>query len=175
MIRKLLFGITVAAALGVAGCGTYGPTPYQPGGKGAQGYSETKIETNRYRISFKGNSLTDKDTVENYMLYRAAELTLQNGYDVFTVAQRDTDKKSRTREYGGFDSGFIRYSYFYPGYGWFYDYDPFWTAPRYEQVTQYQAYAEIVMGKGPKGSDPNSFDARDVEKNLGPLITRPPR
>ncbi len=44
---------------------------------------------------------TDRETVENYLLYRAAELTLQNGFDAFTVVNRDIDKDSRTRQYGG--------------------------------------------------------------------------
>jgi hypothetical protein len=31
------------------------------------------------------------------------------------------------------------------------------------------------MTKGPKGADPNSFDAHDVSANLGPKIVRPPQ
>jgi len=50
--------------------------------------------------------------------------------------------------------------------------DPFWNDSRYEEVTSYEAFAEIVMTKGPKGSDPNSFDARQVSQNLGPVIQR---
>jgi hypothetical protein len=174
MFRKL---IAIAAFAGVAlvlsACGSYGPTPYQPSSKYEGGYSETKIENDRYRISFKGNSMTGKETVENYMLYRAAELTIQNGYDTFTIANRDTDKQSRTREYGGFLQSRLSYAYFVPRVGWVYDYDTFWTPSRYEQVTRYDAFAEVVLGKGPKSSDPNAFDARQVEHNLAPTIQRP--
>ena len=99
MLRKLIAIAAMAGAL--AACGSYGPTPYQPGGGGARGFSETRIENDRWRISFKGNSLTNKETVENYMLYRAAELTLQNGFDTFTIVNRDTDKNSRVRSWPG--------------------------------------------------------------------------
>jgi hypothetical protein len=55
------------------------------------------IEQNRVRISFRGNTLTDRDTVENYLLYRAAEVTLSSGKDYFIVANRDTESRSRCR------------------------------------------------------------------------------
>ncbi len=175
MIRKFLAAAALAGSLGLAACESYGPTPYQPRDKYDGGYSETKIENDIYRISFKGNSMTGKDTVENYMLYRAAELTLANGYDTFTIARRDTDKQSRTRDYGGFMDTRLSYAYFVPRFGWVYDYDTYWTPSRYEQVTRYDAYAEILLKKGPKDSDPNSFDARQVQENLSASIKRPPQ
>ncbi len=175
MIRKAVLGLALVGVLGLGACQTYAPTPYQPAARGERGYSETRIESDRFRISFKGNSLTDKETVETYMLYRAAELTLQSGFDTFTIAHRDTDKQSRTRASGGYFGGRFSYAYFVPRYGWVYEYDPFFEQPRYEQVTQYEASAEILMTKGSKGADPNAFDAHDVSKNLAPKITRPPQ
>ncbi len=54
--RSLLLA-PLAAALLVAGCAT--PTPYQPlgvRGTGASGgFSEQRLEENRYRVSFRGN------------------------------------------------------------------------------------------------------------------------
>ena len=41
------------------------------------------------------------------------------------------------------------------------------------QITRYDAYAEIILKKGPKDSDPNSFDARQVQQNLSAAIKRP--
>jgi hypothetical protein len=163
----------IAGALGLAACES-GPTPYQPG-DGTGGYSEMKIENDRFRISFKGNSLTNRETVENYMLYRAAELTLQSGYDTFTIVNRDTERESRFREYAGYMGTRLSYMYFVPRYGWVGAWEPYWTPSRYEQVTRYEAYAEILMGRGAKGDNPNTFDARQVSQNLGPSITRPPQ
>lgn len=171
MFRKVLAIAMVAAAMSLAACAS-GPTPYQPAAGYDRGYAEQKIESDRYRISFKGNSMTERDTVENYLLFRAAELTLQSGYDSFTIVNRDTDKDSRIRS-TGFHSRFS-YMYFSPRWGWMYSWDPFWSSPsRFEEVTSYEAFAEIVMKRGPKGDDPNAFDARQVSDNLGATIRRP--
>lgn len=174
MFRKTIAAAAIVAATTLGACANTGPTPYQPASLNySRGYTETKLEDTRYRISFKGNSLTERETVENYMLFRAAELTLQSGYDTFTIANRDTDKDSRTR-FNGFYGPRFSYMYFSPRWGWVGGYDPFWDMPsRRETVTSYEAFAEIVMTKGPKGADPNSFDARQVQQNLGPAILRP--
>jgi hypothetical protein len=47
------------------------------------GYSDQQIESNRFRVSFAGNSLTARETVERYLLYRAAELTVQQRLRLF--------------------------------------------------------------------------------------------
>src|SRR5689334_5212700 len=128
MFRKALAAALLASSALLAACAS-GPTPYQPGAANSndRGYAESKIESDRYRISFKGNSMTDRETVENYLLYRAAELTLQNGYDVFTVVNRDTDKDSTIRRTGsGFYGPRFSYMYFSPRWGWVGAWDPFW-------------------------------------------------
>jgi hypothetical protein len=174
MFRKAIAFTAVASALVLGACAN-GPTPYQPGASTASyGYAEQKIEDARFRISFKGNSLTDRDTVENYMLYRAAELTLQSGYDTFTIVNRDTDKDTHVRRAGGFYGPRFSYMYFSPHFGWYGAWDPFWNSPsRYDEVTRYEAFAEIVMSKGAKTGDPNTFDARQVSQNLANAIRRP--
>jgi len=74
-----------------AACQT--PTPYQPAvTPNGDGYTTQQIESNRFRVSFKGNSLTNRQTVDTYMLYRAAEVTLQNGGDYFIVVNKDLCK-----------------------------------------------------------------------------------
>jgi hypothetical protein len=78
-----------AAALWLLAACAGGPTPYQQA-QGGFGYSEQQIEENRYRVSFAGNSATSRQTVEDYLLYRAAELTVQTGHDWFEVVDRDT-------------------------------------------------------------------------------------
>lgn len=172
MLRKIFVAAAITTALGLAACQS-GPTPYQPGGGGDLGYAESRIENDRYRISFKGNSLTDRETVENYLLYRAAELTLQNGYDVFTIVSRDTDKESRLRSSGGYMGTRLSYMYFTPRYGWVGAWEPYWTPQTYQEVTRYEAFAEIVMSRGPKSGDANAFDARQVSQNLAGSIQRP--
>lgn len=169
MIMRVLM---LAAVLGVAACAT--PTPYGPAvSPGGYGYAEQRIEPTRFRVSFAGNSLTDLETVETFLLYRAAELTLQNGYDWFTIADRDTESESRlvgtgySGVYGPHYSGFY-HRYYHPGYGWYPWYDPFWAnSVNYREVTRYEASAEIVFGRGPRpAADPRAYDAREVERNL---------
>lgn len=74
------------AALVAGGCATR-PTPYQPMLEG-YGYSEQQLESNRYRVTFVGNEATSRSAVENYLTYRAAEITLQHGYDYFVVVEQ---------------------------------------------------------------------------------------
>jgi hypothetical protein len=168
--------LMLAAALGLlAACAT--ATPYQPAANGPYGFQETQIESNRVRIVFRGNTLTDRDTVETYLLYRAAEVTLQNGKDYFVVVNRNTDEHSRLQATGaGRPYSMFDYWYFSPARGWAPWYDPFWNdAPDYRQVTRYEAVAEIAMfdGRKPAG-DANAFDAREVQANLQGRIVRPP-
>jgi len=164
----------VALAGGLAACVT--PTPYQPLQAGAMptgGYSETHIEDDRWRVSFKGNDETSRGVVETYMLYRAAELTLAQGYDWFEAAQRHTD--THTQAYAlDFDG---------PGWGpwgfrrgfWGVWGDPFWAQDvDYEALQRYDASVEIVMHHGPKpGGDDHAFDAHQVIANLNGKIVRP--
>lgn len=126
MINFKTLALASAAAI-LTACAT--ATPYQAAVKtGASGYTSTQIENNRFNVSFSGNSLTNQETVETYLLYRAAELAVQNGYDYFTVADKNTDKKTRvvstpSAYYGGFGrpfySGFhCDYDFYHPRRGW---------------------------------------------------------
>lgn len=190
-MSKHRLGVVAALVLaaGLSACAT--PTPYQPnvhGGMSSGGFSEVRLEPNRFRVTFTGNSLTSRETVEGYLLFRAAELTVQNGYDWFTVVERDTDKKSRTYVeqdpfyrpwYGGY--GFWRpyWRYYGPSYGWR-SWDPFWGDPFWADrvdvrtVDRFEATAEILMSHGAKPQDdPKAFDARAVMDNLRPRIRYP--
>lgn len=169
--------LMLAAALGLlAACATQ--TPYQAAGSSSRyGFEEQRIEDNRIRITFRGNTLTDRETVETYLLYRAAELTTESGKDYFIVANRDTEEHSRLESLGPPRSRFaFDYWYFSPRRGWSPWYDPFWGEPTsYREVTRYEAVAEIAMFDGQKPSgDPNAFDASEVMANLQGRVVRPP-
>jgi hypothetical protein len=64
--------ITAIAGLTLAACAT--ATPYQPAGYNGQrgGYAEQRLESDRYRVTFAGNSLTSREQVEMALLLRAA-------------------------------------------------------------------------------------------------------
>ncbi|MEM7768635.1 MAG: hypothetical protein AAF253_14310 [Pseudomonadota bacterium] len=187
----------VMSLLLLGACAT--ATPYQPAEQGQRGFADQQIENNRWQISFSGNSLTDRRTVETYLLYRAAELTEQSGFNHFRVVNRDTDETStfvptsisRTPYYSGFycdyafyspygrfrNPGFSRSAFSRAGYGRSSFYDPFgygFGAADYREIVRYEARAEIIMGAGEKpADDPAYFAASEVLTNLSPSIVRP--
>lgn len=63
------------------------PTPYQREGPGG-GFSEIKISDDSYRVIFAGNRSTAQRVIWNYLSYRCAELTIQQGYDSFVFVER---------------------------------------------------------------------------------------
>ncbi len=180
MLRYTWMMLLMAIGVLLATCAT--PTPYQPV-SGRYGYSNQLIETGRYKVSFSGNSLTKRETVEIYLLYRAAEITLQTGNDYFVVTERDTDEEITYRASYGFYpySDFYYSMYFhgghrhlYPyygyGYGYGFGYDDFYSRP----ITRYTASVDIVTYQGEKPrEDPAAYDARDVVRSLGPSVVRP--
>lgn len=171
MIRTLV-AIGLAGALSACAAG---PTPYQPAQDARYGYSERAIESDRFLVGFSGNSLTDRETVETFLLYRAAELTLERGYDHFILVRRDTEAERRyfgTRDPYSSRYG-LHYRYYHPAYGWYGWQDPFWDDVNIREITRYEAQAEIVFGRGPAPQDPDAFDAREVTQNLGPSLVRP--
>jgi hypothetical protein len=172
-MKRWTLSVAVVALLGTALAACETATPYQPLQPGLQasgGYSETRIEDNRWRVAFKGNDATPRNVVETDLLYRAAELTLAQGYDWFEAAQRHTDTHTSgyATDYG-------------PGWGWGWGWgrwgpwSPFWDNDvSFDTEQRYDATVEIVLNHGAKpADDPHAFDARQVVANLGPKIVRP--
>ena len=90
--RAALAGALVTV---LAACATASGTAYAPADKRGYGYSETRIESDRYRIAFAGDGATPRDRVEAYALRRAAELAVENGYEWFRVAGRSVDAQRK--------------------------------------------------------------------------------
>lgn len=189
MTKTILAAVAaLAIAAGLSACET--ATPYQPLAHGSAvsgGFSDQKLDADHYRVSFKGNTLTSRKTVETYLLYRAAELTVAQGFEWFETVERHTERDKRTYLdpdpfYGpGYAWGYFRpsWAFYGRGYGWRrwgpYWGDPFWAdSATVETVQKFEASAEVAMGHGPKpAADPRAFDAREVMANLGPQIARP--
>lgn len=178
-------------------------TPYQEATNSNGGYENQQIESNRWAISFTGNTLTDRQTVESYLLYRAAELTKQNDFDHFQIVTRETDTQSRFVSTGfsspffynfygfGGHRGFGRSSFrrssfrggfgrsgfgrsgFSRGFGTGF-HDPFFGGPSsFNEQVNYEANAEIIMRKGEKPDDAAYFSAEEVLINLSGNIVLP--
>lgn len=149
-----------------------GPTPYAPAGSTdvGGGYSQQRIEDGRWRVSFAGNTVTRRDTVEAYLLYRAAELTLEQGGDHFVVVERSID--ADTTYVADYDPLLPHY---YPYHHWRpYPFGPPYAVSRVDKIERYTASAEFVVGEGPKpDGEPRAYDAAQVIESLGPTLRRP--
>jgi hypothetical protein len=81
-------------------------TPYQP--KGALGgYSQEKILDSVYRVKFEGNQHLKPQKVQNYLMYRCAELTQEIGYEYFAIItdERHFDELSVRPSRSAYSSG----------------------------------------------------------------------
>ncbi len=154
------------ALLALTACS--GPTAYAPSVDGGAGYAERQIEGNRYRVQFRGNTLTDRETVESYLLYRAAEVTLASGNDYFRIV--DQDVLPTTSYYGDgpgvgvFGSHGRRHG---TGIG-------VSLGTTLQPSTSYEAVANILVFRGRKPTyDEDAYDAREVVRMIGPSVRRP--
>ncbi len=57
------------------------------------GYSETRLDENVFLVTFRGNSSTPRTQTEDFALLRSAELTLDNGFNYFSVVKSNQDTK----------------------------------------------------------------------------------
>jgi len=167
----------------LAGCAT--PAPYAPRAPGqATGYTDRQLSDNRWRVTFTGNSVTPRETVENSLLMRAAEVTLASGHSHFVFDTRDT--KAQTR-YDAFPVGPPAFGYG-PGFGYGYGfgagywgfrpgwgYSAFGSDVDIVSTTKYESYAEIVVLNDEQAKrEPRAVDARAVLAHMPPPPPPPP-
>lgn len=181
-MRALRIPAYVPAALALLmlpGC--VEPTYYEPASDG-QGYSDQEIAEGRYRVSFSGNSATPRDTVENYLLYRAAEITLASGHDYFLMLEYDVERDVTYHSYADLPRGPLAYGTYYGWYPYWdaYDWpfrDPFvagYADVTVREIDKYRAYATIAVYSGtPPEDDAKAYGARDVIARLKGTILRP--
>ena len=90
---KLALGFAMGALLLLpSACST--STPYQPLSMLSPisgGYSDERLGEDRYHVDFAGNTLTSRERVESYLLFRAAQLTVEQGADWFVVVDHEMD------------------------------------------------------------------------------------
>jgi hypothetical protein len=170
----------LAAALALAGGFAARTAPVQAP---PAGYSEVQVEPGRWRVGYAGKTVTSREAAEAYLLYRSAELTLQQGAEWFEIVDRHGERDayvwpdprfSPWRAYGAWRPQW-RYDLARSG-GWRtwdpWRGDPFWADTVDPQtVERFEVAAEIVIRRGPKpANDPRAFDARAVIADLRPRI-----
>ena len=170
MLSRLVF---LSAILALAACAT--PTPYKPADPESRtGYLDQRLAENRIRVIFRGNSATPRETVENYLLLRSAEVTREAGYSWFKFDTRDT--QTDTRYYTDADfigwPGFHRFGRFRHNFA-FAPFGGFYTT---RAINAYEAYAEIVLlTPSQVKSQPDAIKADDVIAHLAPNAVGPSR
>lgn len=156
-MKQLLAAALAAATL--AACAT--PTVYAPAtSPSSVGFSEGQIESNRWRVSFRGGTDADARRTYDLALRRAAELTLSQQNDWFQVVDRRTDVapgNGPTFSVGIGGANFGRHSGIGGGVG----------TDLGGPGLQSTVTLEVLMGRGSK-PDPAAYDARQLLGAMGP-------
>jgi hypothetical protein len=162
-VMKIIF---VAALLALAACATAVGTSYQAADAKGYGYSDQRIEADRYRVTFAGDGATPAEAVEDFALLRAAELARAGGYDWFRVISRvvDAEDKGGVGIGAGVGTGsYGRSSGVSVGVGG--------NVGAVGAKRFYTARLEVLMGKGSTPEGPDYYDAASlissVEKTRG--------
>lgn len=157
-MKRLAFVTLAASALALSACASLAPYGPQVGARG-QGFAEQRIETNRFRVTYNGVGAVGP--VADRALFRAAQLTTEQGYDWFEVTQRWIDGRpdsaggvrpnvsigAGSSRYGGWSSSGV-------GVGLGFDL----SGPQPTSTT-----LEVVMGRGARPDRPEVYDARGVQ------------
>ncbi len=154
--------LAALAALSLAACAN-APTRYQPAtGPEAVGYSEYRIEADRWRVTFRGGPGAPPEQVMDYALIRASDLALAHGYDWFRVAERTVRQvggqsgPDLSLGFGGMSFG--RHTATGAGVG---------AGFNLGGGPALAATLEVLMGRGPKPPGLDVYDARSVRSTLG--------
>ena len=156
-MRRLLFALSITT---LAACATAVGTAYGPADSKGYGYTETRVEADRYRIVFAGDGATPPGVVEDYALLRAAELAVEGGYDWFRVVGRtmDESEKGGVGVGAGFGGGGRNVGVGVGG-----------NLGTVGARKFYTAKLEALFGKGEKPADDQSgevYDARSVIETI---------
>lgn len=149
--------VAAFALLALSACAG-APTVYGPAiASNEMGYREQRLENDRYRISFRANADLKPPQVEDLAMRRAAELATQNGAQWFTVVTRSTDLVAGGQTNSGPSVGIGGSSGSYGsavgvGLGFNFGAD----------TRQYQTTLEVLLGRGMKPSDANTYDAKQI-------------
>lgn len=160
-MKPLSLSLIAVSALALSACATLAPYGPQQG-PGGQGYSEQRIERDRWRVVYQG--VGAPGPVADMALLRAAELTLANGDDWFEVTQRWTD--GRPDSAGGLrpsvsiGAGSGRYG------GWSASGVGVGVGLNLSGPQPTSTALEIVTGRGARPDRPQVYDAGEVRQAL---------
>ncbi len=157
--------VAITGMILLAACATVGPAAYGPADSKGFGYEETKVESDRYRVTYRGSGGMSPEQVEDYALLRAAELAVANGYDWFRVVGRDVSGEERGGVGIGVGAGggsFGRRSGVGVGVS-----SGLGTVGGRDYFT---VRMEVLLGEGEPPEDGQYYDARDIMDTIGARI-----
>lgn len=139
-------------------------TPYGKYGI-AGGYTDSRIDENTFSISVDTNGFTNQQTTSMHGLYRAAELTVENGYDFFVIVSDAQNPAGMSMAMPGSSNTTIN------SYGSRATATTTYTPGAIVPVVFPNSSLTIKSFKGSKPTDnPRAYDARSVMTYLGPQI-----
>ncbi len=156
--------IALLALTALAACST----PYGKYGL-LGGFSDSRIDANTFSISVDNNGFTSQQTTSLQALYRAAELTVTNGFDYFVIVSGANNSTSMAIVMPGSSTSQTTVN----SYG---------STAAARTTTSYTPTTIVpivlpnstILIKTFKGSKPNdmanAYDARETMKYLGPQI-----
>lgn len=153
---RILTPALVSGLLLALGACASAPTVYAPAGDSGRGYSETRIEDDRFRIVFEAGADMSIRRAEDMALRRAAEVTLANGGEWFIVVSRGRDGNDRdpVRVGGTVGQTFGSRGYRGSSVGIGIQFDA--------TAGEKQAILEILVRSGPREDGPDIYVARDI-------------
>lgn len=168
---KLLISMFVAGLL-LTGCASQ--PDYHQAKNGGFGYSQSQLSDTQYRIHFKARG-DDKAKAMDYAMLRAAEVTLEAGYNWFTVNHQDTlvdQEEAQSSPEFGFSQRYARVT----ECGAISCRTALYPTSQFSsgifvggtQQSEIESVLQITLGRGEKPADGNSYDASQVQKYLQP-------
>lgn len=167
-IKPILLCLTLASTLVFLGCSSR--PVYSPAAEsGKVGFYESKLTSDRYRVSFVGYPSTTGDEVQNFVLLRAAELTLQNNFEWFEIINRTLTEKTHNSDPTftiGLSSSCYPFGCSGLGSRWY-------TGMRVDgdgYSDRYKASIEIRMGNGETEDEKTIYNAKELVENLSVFV-----
>lgn len=154
-----LIPVMILSAITLSACATSAPTTYAPSYGDGHGYSDQRIEQDRFRTRFDAGSDMSTQQAQDMALVRAAQLTLEEGGDWFIVASRDVSGNDRNPVQVGASVGHSFGSGGYSGRS-------VGLGIRIDgNAGEKTVSLEILIRSGEREIGPRSYDAREIIRN----------
>jgi len=168
--------VAVLMLYGCASSSANAPTYRPQASDEGAGYADQQINATRYRVSFAGDNQTSRGQVEDFLLRRAAEITVRAGYNYFAFDNRSIETDTnlyRTNDnwdpVNGLAFGLGRR---YPGRAEHFakgSTPAFWSEKEAVPITRYTARSDVVLLPSDQlAMHPDALAAREILRYLSP-------